>query len=68
MDMGNAKSGSKPLLGEILVNTGMISSQHLLAALDEQARTGDLLGEILVRRGKIGPMSLTWALTHQKVS
>ena len=66
--MGNAKSASKPLLGEILVSTGMISSQVLLAALDEQARTGDLLGEILVRRGRLGPMSLGWALTRQKVS
>lgn len=56
------------MLGEILVNTGIISQQHLNLALEEQTRTGDMLGEILVRRGRIGFLSLDWALAHQRAS
>ena len=36
-------------LGEILIDQGLIQEEHLVAALQEQKRTGELLGETLVR-------------------
>ena len=56
---------SKPMLGEILVKTGIISSEDLSMALSEQRAKGGRLGEILFRRGRIGFSSLSWALAHQ---
>jgi hypothetical protein len=38
-------------LGEILIDQGLIHDEHLIAALQEQKRTGELLGETLVRMG-----------------
>jgi type IV pilus assembly protein PilB len=38
-------------LGEILIDQGLIHDEHLIAALQEQKRTGELLGEALVRMG-----------------
>ena len=38
-------------LGEILIDQGLIHEEHLIAALNEQKRTGELLGETLVRMG-----------------
>lgn len=58
---------SRPMLGEILVKTGLISADDLAAALAEQRQSGGTsrLGEILYRRGRIGFSMLTWALKAQ---
>lgn len=67
--MATTQSGAiqRPLLGEILVKTGMISIEDLEAALEEQKASEGTqrLGEILVRRGRIGFFSLGWALSRQ---
>jgi hypothetical protein len=68
--MATSQTGStnaRPLLGEILVKTGMISIEDLEAALEEQKASHGTqrLGEILVRRGRIGFFSLGWALSRQ---
>lgn len=62
-----ASLSSRPLLGQILVRTGLITREDLDVALEEQrASEGQLkLGEILIRRGRIGFHMLGWALSHQ---
>ena len=58
-------TSNRPMLGEILVKTGLISSDDLSAALSEQRESGGRLGEILVARGRLGHSLLGWALKHQ---
>jgi hypothetical protein len=41
------------VLGEMLVELGHAGAAEVVAALDEQERTGELLGEILVARGSL---------------
>ena len=43
----------RQLLGELLVDRGLISLAELDEALAEQRRTGEFLGTILVRLGAI---------------
>ncbi|MGS0764002.1 GspE/PulE family protein [Syntrophomonas curvata] len=43
----------RKMMGEMLTELGIISSEQLAAALDEQRDSGDKLGRILVRRGVI---------------
>jgi len=40
---------SKPLLGELLIQRGLITKEELERALKEQQRTGELLGTVLIR-------------------
>jgi hypothetical protein len=54
------------LLGEILVEHGLLTEGGLARALAEQARTGRLLGEILVDRGWLSPEELADALAGQE--
>ena len=42
-------SAARPMLGELLVERGVITLDELRAALAEQQRTGELLGAILIR-------------------
>lgn len=64
--MSNA--AKRPMLGEILVKTGLISAVDLNSALEEQKASGGTLrlGEILYRRGRIGFTMLSWALKEQE--
>ena len=43
----------RKLLGDLLVESGHLSPEHLKEALDEQARTGERLGVTLVDRGYV---------------
>jgi type IV pilus assembly protein PilB len=52
-------------LGELLVQGGVISEQHLQRALDFQRREGGLLGEILVKLGYVNEREIVQALTAQ---
>ena len=52
-------------LGEVLVNMGMITPEHLAEALVEQQRAGGKLGAILVRAGFVTDRELIDALGRQ---
>jgi hypothetical protein len=52
-------------LGELLVETGVLTPTELETALAEQRRTGRLVGEILVESGYISAFSLGRALANQ---
>ncbi len=47
--MARAARATRKRLGEILIEEGVIGDDHLVAALEEQQRTGELLGETLVK-------------------
>jgi hypothetical protein len=53
------------LLGEILVEQGLITSEELEAALSSQAESGRLLGEVLIERELISVLDLKAALLRQ---
>jgi hypothetical protein len=52
-------------LGELLVQTGVLTPTELATALAEQRRTGRLVGEILVQSGYISAFALGRALATQ---
>jgi hypothetical protein len=52
-------------LGEILIQEGLVNSDDLIGALQEQATTGKRLGQILVERGKLTKPDLMRALSQQ---
>jgi len=53
------------LLGELLIDRGLIVTADLEAALGEQRETGRRLGEVLVSRGALTGAQLTRALAEQ---
>src|SRR4051794_1322406 len=53
------------LLGEVLVDLGLVSPGQIEEALDVQARTGDRLGEVLLHSGAIDERELAGALADQ---
>lgn len=55
----------KKLIGEILVEKGLLSLEHLTLALGEQALTKEFLGSILVKRKWIKEKDLLGALSDQ---
>ena len=55
----------RPLLGEVLVQEGLLSEEQLAAALAEQRRTGERLGAILVSSGMLAGPTLAMALADQ---
>ncbi len=57
--------GRKPLLGELLIEQGALSSAQLQEALEEQGRTGERLGSILVRRGFVTEQAMMAVLAEQ---
>lgn len=52
-------------LGQILLRRGLLTTERLESALDEQARTGIKLGELLVAAGELDPDTLRDALREQ---
>jgi hypothetical protein len=58
---------SRPSLGRLLVERGVISDEQLDAALAVQRAEGRLLGEILTSRGWVTPLSIAAALAKQKI-
>jgi len=55
----------RKLLGELLLERGIIREEDLEEALRFQKETGGLLGEILVLRGLVHPMELYEVLAEQ---
>jgi cellulose synthase/poly-beta-1,6-N-acetylglucosamine synthase-like glycosyltransferase len=53
------------LLGEVLLDLGLVSEGQIEDALDVQARTGDRLGEVLLHSGVIDERELAGALADQ---
>jgi len=53
------------LIGELLLNNGLIDEKVLAAALEEQAETGEKLGERLVRLGCISEKDMLNVLSTQ---
>ena len=55
-------------IGEIFLERGMVSSEELEYALDEQRESGRRLGEILVAKGNLSRLELASALADQWAS
>ena len=53
------------LLGDLLVEQGLITQTQLLEALEEQKKSGQRLGEVVVRLGMIDERKLTAVLADQ---
>ena len=53
------------LLGDLLINKGLITAVILEEALREQKSSGDFLGAILVKRGRIREEDLLKVLSEQ---
>ena len=56
---------SKPRIGEILCEFGLVSESDIEEALKEQSKTGKLLGEILVEKGLVEKRDLWQAWQSQ---
>jgi hypothetical protein len=54
-------------LGQLLVERGLLTSEELEAALDEQERTGGRLGEILLRNDLLSRLALMSSLNEQSL-
>ncbi|HZR93785.1 MAG TPA: hypothetical protein VFA44_15405 [Gaiellaceae bacterium] len=61
-----ASGASRPSLGRVLVERGVITSDQLEAALRVQRERGGMLGEILTARGWVSPLSIAAALARQR--
>ena len=55
----------RKLIGELLVEQGVITQSHLEQALRERAQTNELLGTVLIRLGFITEDQLYGALSTQ---
>jgi hypothetical protein len=57
---------SRPSLGRLLVERGVITEEQLSTALRVQRDEGGMLGEILTSRGWVSPLSIAAAVAKQK--
>jgi len=57
---------SRPSLGRLLVDRGVITEEQLAIALGVQRDEGGMLGEILTSRGWVSPLSIAAAVAKQK--
>lgn len=57
---------SRPSLGRLLVERGVITEEQLDTALAVQRREGGMLGEILTQRGWVSPLSIAAAVAKQR--
>ena len=60
-----ATLGTRPLLGAILAEWGLVEPERLAEALAESLSTRERLGEVLLRKGWIYEQELARALAHQ---
>lgn len=58
-------SGTRPLLGEVLLRKGIVTKEQLDEALARQKETGQLLGEALVSLGYVSEWDIYEALKEQ---
>ena len=56
---------SKKRLGEILIEDGVLTSEHLEEALNHQKKEGGLIGQILIRLGYVSEEDLIAAVGKQ---
>lgn len=56
---------SSKLIGEILLEKGIITGEQLDKAINEQKRTGEYIGSLLIRLGFIGEKELLGVLSEQ---
>jgi outer membrane murein-binding lipoprotein Lpp len=61
----DAAQDTRPRLGRVLVDAGLLTEDQLQAALSEQTQTGRRLGEIVVERGYLSGPALANALATQ---
>jgi len=61
----SATGHKRRLLGETLVEAGVLSREQLTSALQQQRATGRLLGEILLEQGIITPQALVRTVAQQ---
>lgn len=59
---------SKRLLGELLVEKGVITRQQLWEALRVQSKTGDRLGQVLIEQGFVREKDIEYIIGMQRVS
>lgn len=52
-------------IGDILVEKGLLSQEQLMAALEQQKRSGERLGKVLVSQGLISEQQIMLALQQQ---
>jgi Tfp pilus assembly pilus retraction ATPase PilT len=62
--MGPARPGTHPI-SEILLAAGVVTEQHIAAALAHQGQTGQRIGEALVELGSATENDIGWALARQ---
>jgi hypothetical protein len=66
-DIGHmTNDASRPSLGRLLVERGVITDEQLDAALSVQRTEGGMLGEILTSRGWVTSLSIAAALAKQR--
>jgi len=56
---------SIPLIGQTMIDRGLITERDLRAALTQQRRTGKRLGETLIEMGVVSPTDLTALLAER---
>ena len=61
----DAAHTTRPRLGRVLVDAGLLTEEQLEAALKEQTQSGRRLGEIVVERGYLSGPALANALATQ---
>ena len=61
-----SNDASRPSLGRLLVERGVITEEQLQTALRVQRSKGGMLGEILTQRGWVTPLSIAAAVAKQK--
>jgi hypothetical protein len=64
----NPSDSNRPLLGQLLVDAGLLGEADLESVLERQRRTGVPLGRILVDEGFVPAHSIATALAEQHAS
>jgi hypothetical protein len=64
----NPSDSNRPLLGQLLVDAGLLGAADLESVLERQRRTGVPLGRILVDEGYVPAHSVATALAEQHAS
>ena len=59
------RTGSKPLLGEMLLEAGLASQEDIDNALHLQSTTGERMGKILVAKGCVNETDMLEVLSYQ---
>jgi hypothetical protein len=62
---GMETAASKPRLGDLFVQRGLINQEQLAEALEEQRENGGKLGEILVEKGWVSRVDLAGVISKQ---